>query len=102
MVTVTVGPRVEFDLDRYVRIRVWDPEKGASGGDRVYYLQRLTCYAHGKIDALRMADMEDPKEIDHLDGNKWNNHPDNLEPRPPEEHGKITRDREKENGKAEG
>jgi hypothetical protein len=86
---VTVGPRIGFDPDRYVRLRVRCPEQGK---DRVVYLHRLTAYAHGKLDALRFAD--DPREVHHLDGDKWNNDPDNLQAREPEDHGRLTRELE--------
>jgi len=74
----TVGPRVEFDLNHYPRIRVWDAERG---GDRYVYLHRLAAYAHGELDSLG-----DSRHVHHRDCDPWNNHPDNLEAMTPEEH----------------
>ncbi|QIO21344.1 hypothetical protein G9465_02805 [Haloarcula sp. JP-L23] len=78
MVGVIFRPRVEFDLDHYPRVRVWDPN---AGHDRYLYLHRLTAYAHGEIDDL-WSDLH----IHHVDEDRWNNQPGNLEARPPEEH----------------
>lgn len=68
---VTVGPRVHFDPDHYPRLFVWDPEIGA---DRTVYLHRLTAYAHGEIDSL-WSDLH----VHHVNGDGWDNDPDNLE-----------------------
>lgn len=78
MVGVIVGPRLEFDPDHYPRLRVWDSR---AGHDRYLYLHRLTAYAHGEIDSL-WTDYH----VHHLDHDRWNNQPSNLERRPPDEH----------------
>ncbi|MDZ7729921.1 MAG: HNH endonuclease [Natrialbaceae archaeon] len=74
-----VGPRVEFDVDHYPRIRVWDSR---AGHDRYLYLHRLTAFAHGRLDSL-WSDLH----VHHLDHDGWNNSPENLEATEPAEHG---------------
>jgi len=81
-VSVTVGPRVEFDPDHYPRLRVWDPR---AGHDRYLYLHRLTAYAHGEIDSLWSDD-----HVHHRDSDPWHNQPGNLEGLNPTEHGQTT------------
>lgn len=73
-----VGPRVEFDLDHYPRIRVWDSDEQR---DHYLYLHRLTAFAHGEID-----DLWSSLHVHHVDEDKWNNDPQNLEARPPADH----------------
>ncbi|MFB6137531.1 MAG: HNH endonuclease [Halobacteriaceae archaeon] len=77
----TVGPRVEFDLDGYVRIRAWDADRGH---DRYLYLHRLAAYAHGELEDLHASD-----HVHHSDGDRWNNDPANLEARDPVGHGEL-------------
>lgn len=67
----TVGPRVEFPPDHYPRIRVWHPEKGR---DVFLYLHRCSAYAHGLID-----DLWEEVDVHHLDCDRWNSRPENLE-----------------------
>lgn len=79
----TVGCRVEFQVSdgqprHYPRIRVWDPR---AGKDRYLYLHRLTLYAHGEID-----DLWGEWDGHHIDGDGWNNRPENLEAVTREEH----------------
>lgn len=76
--TTTVGPRVEFDTDGYVRLRAYDSR---AGHDRYLYLHRVTAYAHGEIDSL-WADVD----VHHRDRDRWHNQPENLEGRDPIEH----------------
>ena len=78
MVGVIVGSRIEFDIEHYPRIRAWDSEVGH---DRYLYLHRLVAYAHGEIDDL-WTDLE----VHHVDHDRWNNQPENLEAREPEPH----------------
>ena len=78
MVGVIVGSRIEFDIDHYPRIRAWDSEVGH---DRYLYLHGLVAYAHGEIDDL-WTDLE----VHHVDHDRWNNQPENLEAREPEPH----------------
>ena len=73
-----VGPRVEFDPKHYPRLRVWDPQ---AGKDRYLYLHRLTAYAHGEID-----DLWSSLEVHHVDHDRWNSTPENLEAREPDHH----------------
>lgn len=75
---VTFGPRVEFRVGKYPRLRVWDSEEQR---DHYLYLHRLTAYAHGEMDSLWNA-----KEVNHIDKDSWNNHPENLEAVTREEH----------------
>ncbi|MHB9287399.1 hypothetical protein ACKVMT_10230 [Halobacteriales archaeon Cl-PHB] len=74
-----VGPRIEFDPDHYPRLRVWDSE---AGKDRYVYLHRLTAFAHGVID-----DLWAPQHVHHVDHDRWNSIPENLEARDPAKHG---------------
>jgi len=76
--SVTVGPRVEFDPDHYPRLRVWDPR---TQQDRYLYLHRLAAFASEEIDDL-WTDLE----VHHVDHDRWNNRPENLEARGPEPH----------------
>jgi len=69
--SVTVGPRVEFPVDHYPRIRVWDSKRG---GDRYVYLHRLTAYAHGLIDDLWSDEI-----VHHSNKDGWDNRVENLE-----------------------
>ena len=73
-----VGMRVEFDPDHYPRIRVWDSRHQK---DRYLYLHRLTAYAHEIIN-----DLWAPEEVHHLDHDRWNSRPENLEARDPVRH----------------
>lgn len=75
---VTVGPRVEFRVGFYPRLRVWHSEEQR---DVFLYLHRLTAYAHGYIDDL-WAEVD----IHHDDCDPWNNRPANLEPLERERH----------------
>lgn len=74
----TVGPRVEFDLDGYVRLRVWDAE---AGRDRYIYLHRLVAFATGEIDSLAAEE-----HAHHLNGDRWDNRHENIEARGPAAH----------------
>lgn len=74
----TVGPRVEFDLGHYPRLRVWNPD---TQQDCYLYLHRLTAFAQGQIE-----DLTDDRHVHHVDGDRWNNRPENLEALTPEEH----------------
>lgn len=74
-----VGPRVEFDLEGYVRIRVWDSREKK---DRYVYLHRCVLYARGELDSL----WDDDRHGHHIDHDGWNNSPDNLETRDPDDH----------------
>jgi len=76
--TITCRPRVEFDTNGYVRLRAYDRDLG---GDRYLYLHRLTAYAHGVIS----SPWED-RDVHHVDMDRWNNRPENLEARDPFEH----------------
>ncbi|QCC47448.1 HNH endonuclease [Halobellus limi] len=79
MRSFTVGPRVEFSLDHYPRIRV------SEGGREWYvYLHRLTAFAHGELDAL-----DDERHVHHVDGDRWNNAPENLEAVASHEHDEL-------------
>lgn len=80
---VTVGPRVEFRIGRYVRIRARDPDTGT---DRYLYLHRLTLYAAGELDTPWRCPGDD-LDGHHCDSDGWNNHPRNLEARPSTDHG---------------
>ena len=54
---------------------------GISNGYKVYYLNGNTYYAH-RLVALLFVDNDDPKSknvVDHIDGNKLNNHYTNLQ-----------------------
>lgn len=82
MGTFTADPRIEFDTERYVRLRAYDAYTDA---DRYIYLHRLVAYAHGKIDDL-WADLD----IHHANGDKWDNRPENLEPMERDRHCFIT------------
>lgn len=84
--TVTVGPRVEFDASRYVRIRAYSAELGR---DCYLQLHRLTAYAHGELESPWVAD--DPRHAHHRNSDGWDNRPSNLEARLPEEHGRYHR-----------
>lgn len=54
-------------------------------GDRFAVpLHRCVALAHGIIDGLRFA--QDPRDVHHIDGDHWNNHPTNLEAADPFEH----------------
>lgn len=81
MSSVTVGPRLQFDLDRYIRLRVRDP---TTGRDRYVNLHRLVAYAHGELEHIR-----DDLDVHHLNGDRWDNRPSNLEAREPAEHGRY-------------
>lgn len=74
-------PRVEFDINHYPRIRVWD---SAAGHDRYIYLHRLSAYADGEIDSLWSE-----KHIHHINGDKWDNRPENLAAVDPAEHSRY-------------
>lgn len=76
---------VQWGPDRYPTL--WVRENGAS---YAIQLQRTAAYAHGLIDHIRFA--VDGREIHHKDGDKWNNHPSNLEALAPERHGVVTRE----------
>jgi hypothetical protein len=76
MPTVTVGPRVEFDTAGYVRLRHFDGER-----EHYLYLHRLAAYAAGELDSLDAAE-----HVHHVDGDRWNNHPENLEALDPATH----------------
>jgi len=83
--SVTVGPRVEFDLDHYPRIRVWDPR---AGKERYVYLHRLALFAQGEVD-----DLWGSWQGHHEDGDRWNNDPENLAALDPGEHDAAHRHR---------
>ena len=69
--------------ERYPMLRV------SEGGERYYFpLHRLYAYAHEIIDHPRFD--RDNREIHHVDENKWNSMPDNLEAHTSEMHGRIT------------
>lgn len=86
MSTVTVGPRVEFDVSRYIRIRAYSRRHEA---DRYVQLHRLVAWAHGELDSPFVED--DRRHADHLNGDKWDNRPSNLTGRMPDEHGRRHR-----------
>lgn len=87
---------VQWGLKRYPALWIWEPyeepketENGKKYGE--YYsfpLHRLYAYAHGIIDHPRFD--RDSREIHHVDEDKWNSMPDNLEAHTPEMHGRIT------------
>lgn len=79
MRSFTVGPRVEFSLDHYPRIRVSE-----RGREWYVYLHRLTAFAHGELDAL-----DDGRHVHHVDGDRWNNSPENLEAVASHEHDEL-------------
>lgn len=74
--------RVDFNPDHYPRIRVYDPD---SGVDKQIYLHRLVAYAHGIIESP-FSD----KHVHHIDGDKWNNWPENLNAKSPGDHCRLT------------
>lgn len=78
MTRIQFRPRVEFDVDHYPRIRVWDSR---AGRDRYVYLHRLSAYAHGILDSPW-----DPRHVHHLNGDRWDSRPSNLEAVWPDEH----------------
>jgi hypothetical protein len=84
--SVTVGPRVEFALDGYVRIRAYSPELGR---DCYVYVQRLAGFASGELDSPWVTD--DPRHADHQNGEKWDNRPENIRGEWPDDHGRRHR-----------
>jgi len=71
----------------------WGPERYPmlcirEDGERYYFgLHRLYAYAHGIIDHPRFD--RDPREVHHVDEDKMNSMPDNLEAHTPEQHARI-------------
>lgn len=106
---------VQWGLNRYPTLWVWEPydEPVVTDGGKQYGeywsfpLHRLVAYAHGILDHPRFDDeliaidletdkvrMEpDAREVHHVDEDKMNSSPDNLEAHTPEEHGRITNGR---------
>jgi hypothetical protein len=82
------GPRITagdviWGPNRYPMVRVRE-----DGKHYYFLLHRLVAYAHGIIDHPRFE--RDPREIHHVDEDKWNSNPDNLEAHTPEQHARIT------------
>jgi len=72
---------VQWGENRYPMLWVYE-----EGEYWAFCLHRLVAYAHGKIDHIRFESGE--YEVDHLDEDKWNNVPENLDPKTPEAHGR--------------
>lgn len=100
---------VQWGESRYPCLWVWEPyeepKNGRYGEYWAFPLHRLYAYAHGIIDHPRFEDtgviaideatgevrMEpDGREVHHVDEDKMNSQPDNLEAHAPEAHGRIT------------
>lgn len=96
---------VQWGLNRYPALWVWEPygecRDGKYGEYHSFPLHRLYAYAHGILDHPRFEqeiiaidghnDDEvrmgpDPREVHHIDEDKMNSLPDNLEAKTPEEH----------------
>ncbi|GAB3681188.1 hypothetical protein GCM10028857_05030 [Salinarchaeum chitinilyticum] len=84
--TFTVGPRVEFEVGGYVRIRAYSSDLGR---DCYVYLHRLTAWAHGELASPWESD--DPRHAHHAGRDGWDNRPDLLEAVHPAEHGRDHR-----------
>lgn len=100
---------IQWGPNRYPMLWVWEAygEKrdGKYGEYYSFPLHRLTAYAHGIIDHPRFESeliaidghnndevrmKPDPREVHHIDEDKQNGMPDNLEAHEPEEHIRIT------------
>jgi len=74
---------VQWGENRYPSLWIYE-----AGETFSVSLHRLCAYAHGKIDSIRYE--KDDREIHHIDGNKWNNNPENLEALSKPDHTRIT------------
>lgn len=88
--TIRLVPRGDAKGHRLIRVDGEDVEN-PEGHPRFVAEHRLAAYAWDLIDSL-----DDPREIDHVDVVPCHTAEDNLEPREPDEHGRITRERVKE------
>jgi len=79
MTTFTCGPRIEFDTAGYISLRFCHRST-----EYRLYLHRLTAYAHGELESL-----DSDKHVHHVDADRWNNQPENLEAMTPDEHAEI-------------
>lgn len=86
-----MGVRFSYHGSKGYALIVADGEDTESGHRRYVFAHRLAAYAWGELDALHQ-----PLEIDHLDRSRTHNSEDNLCARAPREHGKITRERERD------
>lgn len=99
---------IQWGPDRYPALWVWEPyeepKDGSYGEYHSFPLHRLYAYAHGILDHPRFEEeliaidgqngdevrMEpDKREVHHVDEDKMNSMPDNLEAHTPENHGYI-------------
>lgn len=105
---------VQWGPDRYPALWVWEPygeKRGGSYGEyHSFPLHRLTAFAHGIVDHPRFESFDvvaveedeqgelvawndpDTREVHHVDEDKQNGRPENLEAHPPQDHGRITRE----------
>lgn len=107
---------VQWGEERYPVLWHWEPyeePKGPEGARKygeywAFPLHRLSAYADGKLDHIRFEDegvicldgepgeetivnMEpDPREVHHINEDKWDSDPENLEPLDPPDHGYVT------------
>lgn len=104
---------VQWGPDRYPALWIWEgyeEPKEVSGNKRYgeywsFPLHRLNAFAHGVLDSPRFEDPiwiidgqndgevrtdADAREVHHVDEDKMNGSPNNLEAHEPEYHGQIT------------